>query len=101
MSKQGGVPCLCHRGTQAAQPIAVSVSTWTCWNALTSALGPTALDVKPEELSGKAAAPVQPLHVPFPWVWRQPVHCYALVHGTLLGNVPRLGSIETAISSRA
>lgn len=71
MAQQGGVPCLCHSITQAAQAIAVPVSTWTCWNALNSALGPISQDVKPEELSGKAADPVQPLHVPFLWVRRE------------------------------
>lgn len=68
VAKQGGVPCLCHSRTQAAQAITVSVSTRTCWNALNSASGPTSRDVKPEELSGKAADPVQSLQVPFLWV---------------------------------
>lgn len=76
VAKQGGVLCLCRTGTQAAQPIAVSVSARTCWDALDGALGPAALVVQPEELLGKAAAPVQPLHVSFLGVQRELAYWY-------------------------
>lgn len=76
VAKRGGISCLCHTGTQAAQPVAVPVSARTCWDVLDDASGPAALLVQPEELFGKAAAPVQPLHVSFLGVRRELAHWY-------------------------
>lgn len=88
------VSCVC--ATQAAQPVAVSVSTRTRWDALGDASGPAALVVQPEELLGRAAAPVQPLQCVLSG---GPDGVCALVR--VLRDVPRLSITETAISSRA
>lgn len=76
MAKREGALCLCHTGTRAAKPLTVSLSTRTCWDALDDASGPAALLMQPEELLGRAAAPVQPLHVSFLGVQRNLAHGY-------------------------